>query len=231
MSPDSYAEVPYPTAPIRCTHPEILAVVGALFGLTPAPPERCRVLEIGCGDGGNLLPMAVRASRIGIRGHRAVRPAVERAAGAAESIGARNVRFEKRGVEELDAGWARSITSSPTASSRGSRPAAGEDPRRLAPAAAARRAGVRELQHVPRMARAGDDPRDDALPRAERAFSHGRVAGAREFLARLSDAVGATEKAGLSATDLAAFGSLLRHERDLLSRYPTPTSTTSISNG
>src|SRR5687767_5573842 len=55
---DAYADVPYPTAPIRCTHPEILSVVGALSGLRPAPADRCRVLEIGCGDGGNLLPMA-----------------------------------------------------------------------------------------------------------------------------------------------------------------------------
>ena len=26
--------------------------------MQPAPPSRCRVLELGCGDGGNLLPMA-----------------------------------------------------------------------------------------------------------------------------------------------------------------------------
>src|SRR5262249_42544879 len=28
------------------------------FGMTPAPVEGCRVLELGCGDGGNLIPMA-----------------------------------------------------------------------------------------------------------------------------------------------------------------------------
>jgi tRNA G46 methylase TrmB len=33
-------------------------VVGTLFGLAPAAAERCRVLELGCGDGANLLSMA-----------------------------------------------------------------------------------------------------------------------------------------------------------------------------
>jgi SAM-dependent methyltransferase len=30
-----------------------------LFGMQPAPVRQCRVLEIGCGDGMNLIPMAV----------------------------------------------------------------------------------------------------------------------------------------------------------------------------
>ncbi len=53
-----YEEVPYPGFPYPETHPDRLAVIATLFGLSPAPPERCRVLELGCGDGGNLIPMA-----------------------------------------------------------------------------------------------------------------------------------------------------------------------------
>lgn len=53
-----YEAVPYPGAPHPETHPDRLAVIATLFGLEPAPPERCRVLELGCGDGGNLIPMA-----------------------------------------------------------------------------------------------------------------------------------------------------------------------------
>jgi hypothetical protein len=48
----------------------------------------------------------------------------------------------------------------------------------------------------------------------------GQIDRAREFLVRIADAVGTTEKGGRSATDLAAFGSLLVHERDLLASYP-----------
>jgi SAM-dependent methyltransferase len=40
------------------SHPDHLYVVGRLHGLPPAKPDIARVLEVGCGTGGNLLPMA-----------------------------------------------------------------------------------------------------------------------------------------------------------------------------
>jgi methyltransferase-like protein/2-polyprenyl-3-methyl-5-hydroxy-6-metoxy-1,4-benzoquinol methylase len=39
-------------------HPDRIAVVAALRGLTPPPVSNCRVLEIACATGGHLLPMA-----------------------------------------------------------------------------------------------------------------------------------------------------------------------------
>src|SRR5258706_9216254 len=57
-SENSYDAVPYPTGAHPQTHPDRLAATAALFGLSPVPAERCRVLELGCGNGGNLIPMA-----------------------------------------------------------------------------------------------------------------------------------------------------------------------------
>lgn len=54
----TYDEFPYPTTPYPLTHPSRLAAVGMLFGLEPAPVNGCRVLEIGCADGGNIIPLA-----------------------------------------------------------------------------------------------------------------------------------------------------------------------------
>ena len=54
----SYDEVPYSSHPYAQTHPYRMAVMGALFGMNPAPADRCRVLELGCAGGGNLVPMA-----------------------------------------------------------------------------------------------------------------------------------------------------------------------------
>ncbi|HEX2758242.1 MAG TPA: class I SAM-dependent methyltransferase, partial [Thermoanaerobaculia bacterium] len=54
----AYDAVSYPGWPFSQTHPDRLATIAALYGLPAAPPERCRVLELGCGDGGNLIPMA-----------------------------------------------------------------------------------------------------------------------------------------------------------------------------
>lgn len=54
----AYDTVPYPSYPFPQTHPDRLATVGTLFGMKPAPVEHCRVLELGCASGGNLIPMA-----------------------------------------------------------------------------------------------------------------------------------------------------------------------------
>ena len=53
-----YDAVSYPGSPFAQTHPDRLATIAALYGFPAAPPERCRVLELGCGDGGDLIPMA-----------------------------------------------------------------------------------------------------------------------------------------------------------------------------
>mgnify|MGYP002628047927 CR=1 FL=1 len=55
----SYDEVPYDGLTHSETHPSLLATIGALMGMDPAPIEQCRVLEIGCAQGYNLLAMAV----------------------------------------------------------------------------------------------------------------------------------------------------------------------------
>lgn len=55
---NSYDEVPYESYSYAQTHPSRLATIATLFGMTPPPVERCRVLELGCASGGNLIPMA-----------------------------------------------------------------------------------------------------------------------------------------------------------------------------
>lgn len=54
----SYDELPYHTRPRYSTHPDCLATLATLAGMQPARVDRCRVLELGCGPGGNLLPLA-----------------------------------------------------------------------------------------------------------------------------------------------------------------------------
>ena len=54
----SYDAIPYESIPITETHVDGLAALGRLFGVPTADPQRCRVLELGCAEGGNLIPMA-----------------------------------------------------------------------------------------------------------------------------------------------------------------------------
>jgi SAM-dependent methyltransferase len=58
MTMDQYDRVYYHTAPYRRSHPLHLSTVAALFGMTPRNPAAAAVLEVGCGDGSNLIPMA-----------------------------------------------------------------------------------------------------------------------------------------------------------------------------
>lgn len=63
MTDNPYDQVPYLTHPRAETHPDRLAAVATLFGMTPAPVTECRMLEIGCGDGSNLVPLAYALPR------------------------------------------------------------------------------------------------------------------------------------------------------------------------
>jgi SAM-dependent methyltransferase/methyltransferase-like protein len=61
MSERAYEETAYPGDPIASAQPDRMAVVATLHGVAVTPPSRCRALEIGCGDGGNLRAAALAA--------------------------------------------------------------------------------------------------------------------------------------------------------------------------
>lgn len=54
----AYDTIPYPSNPFRHSRPERLAAIARLFGMDAARAETCRVLELGCSMGGNLLVIA-----------------------------------------------------------------------------------------------------------------------------------------------------------------------------
>jgi methyltransferase-like protein/SAM-dependent methyltransferase len=53
-----YDEIPYDDYIFHYTHPACMGAVAVLFGMEPANPQRCRILELGCAAGANLIPMA-----------------------------------------------------------------------------------------------------------------------------------------------------------------------------
>lgn len=54
----TYDELPYTGLAYWFSHPDHLGLIGAMHGIATARAPRCRVLEVGCGDGGNLLSLA-----------------------------------------------------------------------------------------------------------------------------------------------------------------------------
>lgn len=56
----SFDALPYRHGAIPATHPARLGAIARLLGRGAAMPDRCRVLELGGGEGMNLLPLAER---------------------------------------------------------------------------------------------------------------------------------------------------------------------------
>ncbi len=55
---DAYDVLPYDRLSVRETHPDHLAVLARLYGVASPDPDTARVLELGCAEGANLIPMA-----------------------------------------------------------------------------------------------------------------------------------------------------------------------------
>ena len=99
---DRYEEVRYPGHAFPQTHPDRIAAIATLFGLDPVAPKRCRLLEVGCGDGGNLLGMAFGLPEASFVGFDLSRSAIALAQARADELGLANVRFEEIGIEDFD---------------------------------------------------------------------------------------------------------------------------------
>ena len=102
MSATLYDEVAYPSHPFQQTHPTRLAVPAVLFGLPFAAMENARVLEIGCGEGGNIIPMAVSYPNARFVGFDLAATAIAAGRSMAEALNLRNLRLEHRDI--LDCG-------------------------------------------------------------------------------------------------------------------------------
>lgn len=58
-----YDDLPYSSYAYQYSAPEQLAAVASLFGLPSGDVSTARILELGCGSGGNLIPVALRHPR------------------------------------------------------------------------------------------------------------------------------------------------------------------------
>lgn len=106
MSPTAYDRVPYRGNPYVQTHPARLAAIARLFDVSPASPERCRVLEIACGDGANLIPMACSMPRSEFVGFDISQTAIDTGKNLAQELKLENLSLSPVDLREfpVDAG-------------------------------------------------------------------------------------------------------------------------------
>ena len=93
-----YDAVVYPSGLYPQTHPNRLATNATLLGLDPAPVEKCRVLEIGCGDGTNLLTMAFSLPESRFLGIDLAADPIRRGNQLIEKLGLNNVTLRQMDV-------------------------------------------------------------------------------------------------------------------------------------
>ena len=101
-TPYSYDEVPYESKPFPQTHPDRLAVMARLFGMKPKAVSRCRVLELGCAAGGNLIPMAESLPNSRFVGVELSARQVADAEDLIGIVGLKNIEFRHLSITDVD---------------------------------------------------------------------------------------------------------------------------------
>jgi ubiquinone/menaquinone biosynthesis C-methylase UbiE len=99
-----YDQLPYPSYAYRATHPDHLGTIARALGLSPAAPEACRVLELGCASAGNLIPMAAGLPRASFLGVDRSAPQIALGQARAEALGLSNVSLLTADLASLDLG-------------------------------------------------------------------------------------------------------------------------------
>jgi len=99
----SYDVMPYPSKFFLQTHPDRLAVLATMFGMTPARVETCRVLELGCGNGSNLISHAYNLPEAKFVGVDLAENHIADARRGAEELNLQNTEFYRMDVMEMSA--------------------------------------------------------------------------------------------------------------------------------
>ena len=97
-----YDRIPYDTRAYPSAHPRNLAAIGMLYGLEAPPVEQCRVLVLGCAQGGNLFPAAAHYPHSHFVGLDNSQRQIEVARSSADKLGLDNISLHCMDI--MDAG-------------------------------------------------------------------------------------------------------------------------------
>jgi SAM-dependent methyltransferase len=101
----AYDQVRYPGRPYPQCDPAAFGVMARLCGLVPAPVERARVLEIGCGDGVHLVNLALSWPQARFVGVDLAPTAIALAREDAAACGLSNVEFHAADLRDIGASY------------------------------------------------------------------------------------------------------------------------------
>lgn len=98
----SYSDLPIGSSVHWATHPDAMASTARLFGLKPAPLQHCRVLELGCACGGNVVPIANGLPESRCVGIDISDVQIQKAQRLAEQLGVTNVELRAANIFDLN---------------------------------------------------------------------------------------------------------------------------------
>ena len=101
----SYDEMPYINKAFSQTHPDRLATLARLFGLQPPDVDTCRVLELGCASGDNLIPMALELPNARFVGIDLSARQIEQGQQTVGALGLANIELRQYNIADVDASW------------------------------------------------------------------------------------------------------------------------------
>ncbi|HEY7330715.1 MAG TPA: class I SAM-dependent methyltransferase [Gemmataceae bacterium] len=100
----SYDLIPYPDYCLPQTHPDRLAVLAAILGLEPPPIEQCRVLELGCAAGSNLIAMAEELPQSTFLGIDVAQTQIDEGQKAIDELGLSNIELRHQSIRDFEPG-------------------------------------------------------------------------------------------------------------------------------
>lgn len=99
-----YEETPYDSTAFAASHPSLLSTVGTMFGMSPPSLDDCRVLELGCASGGNIIPMAYSMPKSQFVGIELAQNQAAQGQEAIEHLQLTNVQIKNCSFMELPSG-------------------------------------------------------------------------------------------------------------------------------
>jgi methyltransferase-like protein/ubiquinone/menaquinone biosynthesis C-methylase UbiE len=99
---NSYDQIPYLSQPFSQSHPNRLATIAYIFGLTPPELSGARVLELGCASGNNIIPIAHISPQTECLGVDLSKNQITEGKKLIEKLGLKNIELKNCSIANID---------------------------------------------------------------------------------------------------------------------------------
>ncbi|OZG32182.1 methyltransferase regulatory domain-containing protein [Rickettsia endosymbiont of Culicoides newsteadi] len=98
----NYDDFPYESFPFTYTRPEHLRTIGLVFGMQPPMVENARILDIGCGEGGNMINFAESYPQSYSLGIDLSKTQIDNGLKVVNSLGLKNIELKHLSILDID---------------------------------------------------------------------------------------------------------------------------------